>query len=93
MSSSILLLVQYAVAGLTPEERLACTRGLICISEKETLNFFVIGDTGGISFDVSNKFKLGMTRATKTQVEVARSMVHIADKQPLDFIINVGDNV
>jgi hypothetical protein len=48
----------------------------------------------GISFDISNHLKfLGITKPTATQLGVALSMAHIAGQKPIDFVINLGDNV
>lgn len=79
------------VKTLTPDERMACTRGLVCTVPKETLDFLVVGDTGGISFDISEKLKfMGITHATQTQIGVAMQMASVAGKTPQDFIIDVG---
>lgn len=46
---------------LAANERLLCTRGLTCMVKKETLDFFVVGDTGGkftrIQFSVESEFR------------------------------------
>lgn len=36
---------------------------------------------------------MGFTKPTRTQLAVAVSMANVAEKNPIDFVINVGDNV
>ncbi|KAI6186091.1 Tartrate-resistant acid phosphatase type 5 [Aphelenchoides besseyi] len=73
-------------------DRLACTRGLTCHVHKDHLDVFVIGDTGGIALDVGTNF-LSMSQPTEIQTKVANSMVKLAEREGLDFIVNVGDNI
>ncbi|KAI6171051.1 Tartrate-resistant acid phosphatase type 5 [Aphelenchoides bicaudatus] len=88
------LLASQLTTSLTPDERVACTRGLVCSVKKDTLDFLAVGDTGGISFDISNHLKfLGITTPTQTQLGVALAMAHIAGQKPLDFVMNLGDNI
>ncbi|KAI6198513.1 Tartrate-resistant acid ATPase [Aphelenchoides besseyi] len=70
-------------------EGLACTRGSTCHVKKDHLDVFVIGDTGGIAFDVG---KLSVSKPTHIQLKVADSMVKLAKRDDLDMIVNVGDN-
>jgi hypothetical protein len=36
---------------------------------------------------------MGITKPTQTQLAVALSMSVVAQRNPIDFVINVGDNV
>jgi hypothetical protein len=36
--------------SLTPRDRMACLDGKICHLDKDHLDFFVLGDTGGKTF-------------------------------------------
>ncbi|KAI6183121.1 Tartrate-resistant acid phosphatase type 5 [Aphelenchoides bicaudatus] len=80
-------------SSLVPSERIKCTQGTICAVNKNSLDFFVIGDTGGISLDVGDKF-LNFIQPTEIQARTANVMANVAAKngQP-DFVVNVGDNV
>lgn len=94
-------------SALTSDERLVCTRGLICMVKKETLDFFVVGDTGGkfkkdnlvqtsplgVPLGKKHSKSADQSKPTETQLGVATSMVHLATQQPIDFVINVGDNI
>ncbi|KAI6174803.1 Tartrate-resistant acid phosphatase type 5 [Aphelenchoides bicaudatus] len=76
--------------ALTADERLLCTRGVVCTIKKDTLDFFVVGDTGGRAVKHSKKLQ---SEPTETQLDVAASMVRQATKKPIDFVVNVGDNI
>ncbi|CAD5207403.1 unnamed protein product [Bursaphelenchus okinawaensis] len=80
------------VNGVSLQDRLACTNGNVCRVNKDHLDFFVLGDTGGISFDVTSNY-LNFIKATEAQQRLADSMADLAGRQKPDFIINVGDNV
>ncbi|KAI6181648.1 Tartrate-resistant acid phosphatase type 5 [Aphelenchoides besseyi] len=78
--------------SLVPSQRVECTKGDVCALDKDQLDFIVVGDTGGLAFDVGSNF-LNYIRTTDVQLRVADSMAEVAQKEGLDFIINVGDNV
>ncbi|KAI6230398.1 Tartrate-resistant acid phosphatase type 5 [Aphelenchoides fujianensis] len=78
--------------SLIPSQRVECTRGEVCAVPKDTLDFFVVGDTGGFAFDIGTNF-LNYIRPTDAQIRVADAMAEIAAKDGVDFIINVGDNI
>ncbi|KAI6230406.1 Tartrate-resistant acid phosphatase type 5 [Aphelenchoides fujianensis] len=78
--------------GLTIEERSRCLNGKVCALDKSTVDVFVVGDTGGLSIDLTNT--LGAHTTTKVQNRLAVSLAEAAERiaKP-DFIINVGDNI
>lgn len=78
--------------ALTPDERTACTQGLICGVKGNQLNFFVVGDTGGAEFNIG-KGLISYVRPTPVQTKLADAMARLAAKKGLDFVVNVGDNV
>ncbi|KAI6183201.1 Tartrate-resistant acid phosphatase type 5 [Aphelenchoides bicaudatus] len=80
------------IIGLTPEERMACTRGLICAVNKDQIDLFVVGDTGGVEYAIAQGFP-SYVKPTTVQTRVADAMAKLAAKKGLDFVINVGDNV
>lgn len=86
------LLLATNVFSVPFAERLACVNGNVCNVNKDHLDFFVLGDTGGISLDVTSNY-LNFIKATEAQGRLANSMAALAYKQPPDFIVNVGDNV
>jgi hypothetical protein len=69
---------------------------------KDSLDFFVIGDTGGlyISFDVINLFSgigldigrnfINVAGGTEAQYCTVEAMKKVAKNAKLDFIVNVG---
>ncbi|KAI6225391.1 Tartrate-resistant acid phosphatase type 5 [Aphelenchoides fujianensis] len=75
---------------LTPRDRLACTDGRVCHLDKDFLDFFVIGDTGGLALDLGGEY-LNFIKATEVQERLAKSM--LAGRQRPEFIIDTGDNV
>ncbi|KAI6212438.1 Tartrate-resistant acid phosphatase type 5 [Aphelenchoides besseyi] len=83
------VLVVLIVEVQAVSEGLTCTRGSSCHVKKDHLDVFVIGDTGGIAFDVG---KLSISKPTHIQLKVADSMVKLAEQEDLDMIVNVGDN-
>ncbi|KAI6230399.1 Tartrate-resistant acid phosphatase type 5 [Aphelenchoides fujianensis] len=86
------LLVSTALsAPLSPAERTVCTKGIQCVINKNQLDFFVVGDTGGVELHVTET--LSHVRPTPVQTRLADSMAKLAGKKKLDFVINVGDNV
>lgn len=69
---------------LTPAGRLECTQYDGCLlPNAKSLNFLVVGDIGGLPVYPYYSY---------AQTKVARAMVHAARKQPLHFVMNVGDN-
>ncbi|KAI6212462.1 Tartrate-resistant acid phosphatase type 5 [Aphelenchoides besseyi] len=84
------VLVVLIVEVQAVSEGLACTRESSCHVKKDHLDVFVIGDTGGIAFDVG---KLSVSKPTHIQLKVADSMVKLAEQEDLDMIVNVGDNI
>ena len=76
---------------LTPRDRLACVDA-VCDLAGDALSFFVIGDQGGVAFDVASSY-LNFIRPTDIQERVARAMAELAGRQPPEFIISTGDSV
>ncbi|TKR94341.1 hypothetical protein L596_008635 [Steinernema carpocapsae] len=68
----------------TPYQRVFCTQSLCERPESEELRFFLLGDTGGIPI---------YPYTTYAQKKVAGLMNDLAQVNPVDFVLNVGDNI
>ena len=56
---------------------------------KEPVRFFAIGDWGGSLWSDNIKFPF----STKNQRKLAKTMQNIADKNKVDFVLSLGDNI
>ncbi|KAK0424755.1 hypothetical protein QR680_008830 [Steinernema hermaphroditum] len=73
------------IRATTPFRRLSCTGKGVCERpESRSLRFFLVGDTGGIPI---------YPYTTYGQKKVARMMNDLAAVNPVDFVVNLGDNV
>jgi hypothetical protein len=52
---------------------------------------FVVGDTGGISLDLTHE--IGTYHATKAQTRLAADMSQMTEKFNPDFFLTLGDNI
>lgn len=70
---------------MTPTKRLQCVTdtGSGCELEVPTLRFFIVGDIGGLPVYPYTSY---------AQVKVAKAMGRIADRTPVQFVVNLGDN-
>lgn len=71
---------------------MACIDGKVCHLDKDHLDFFVLGDTGGLGLDLGPNY-LNFIKSTEVQERLAKTMADLAGKQRPEFIINTGDNV
>ncbi|KAI6183122.1 Tartrate-resistant acid phosphatase type 5 [Aphelenchoides bicaudatus] len=78
--------------GLSYEERTKCVGdNARCALDKSQLDVIVVGDTGGISFDLSHE--IGTYMSTKLQRRLAVSMAQFSEENPVDFFLTLGDNI
>lgn len=81
-----------AFQGLTYEERTRCVGGRArCFLNKNQVDVFVVGDTGGISLDVSHE--IGTYHSTRAQERLAADMSEMAETYNPDFFLTLGDNI
>lgn len=71
---------------------MACIDGNVCHLEKEHLDFFILGDTGGLALDIGPSY-LNFIKATEVQERLAKSMADLAGRQRPEFVISTGNNV
>uniref|UniRef100_A0AC34RD90 Tartrate-resistant acid phosphatase type 5 n=1 Tax=Panagrolaimus sp. JU765 TaxID=591449 RepID=A0AC34RD90_9BILA len=75
-------IILFCVDAVDLEKRLECAKSSGCKFDTNRLAFFLIGDAGGCPF----------RQTTEPQLKVAESMSELHKSDPVDFIINLGDN-
>jgi hypothetical protein len=71
---------------------MACIDGKVCHIDKDQIDFFLLGDTGGLSLDIAPSY-LNFIKATEVQLRLAKSMAELAGRQRPEFIVTTGNNV